>query len=80
MKGLDQKQGSDLTRTQRHAAPTFNVCANRLTTDVHGATAVEYALLAALLSLAGVVALASMGTSLDTIFTFVANTASSAAN
>ncbi|MGR8950267.1 MAG: Flp family type IVb pilin [Gammaproteobacteria bacterium] len=45
-----------------------------------GHTAIEYALIAALLSLAGVAGLTTMGTSLDGIFTFIANTADNAMN
>jgi pilus assembly protein Flp/PilA len=51
-----------------------------LLSDSTGATAIEYALIAALLSLAGVAGLTTMGTSLDGIFTFIANTADNAMN
>lgn len=39
--------------------------------DEGGATAVEYGLIAALVSIAGVVAFASMGTSLNSIFNYI---------
>lgn len=41
--------------------------------DDSGATAVEYGLIAALVSIAGVAAFASMGSSLSSIFTYVSN-------
>jgi len=48
--------------------------------DDRGATAVEYGLIAALVSIAGVAALTSVGSSLSTIFGFVADLASNAIN
>lgn len=47
--------------------------------DEHGATAIEYGLIAALISLAGVVDLSSMGQSLSTLWTSVATSMSDAA-
>lgn len=47
--------------------------------DEHGATAIEYGLIAALISLAGVVGLSSMGQSLSTLWTSVATSMSDAA-
>lgn len=44
-----------------------------------GATAIEYGLIAALVSVAAITALAAMGDSLTEIFTFVSTTLSSAA-
>ncbi len=44
-----------------------------LTKDESGATAIEYGLIAALVSVAGVVALTNMGTSLQQVFQEVAN-------
>jgi len=41
--------------------------------DESGATAIEYGLIAALVSVAAITALQTMGTSLDAIFSFVAN-------
>jgi pilus assembly protein Flp/PilA len=46
--------------------------------DERGATAVEYGLIAALISIAGVAALTSMGSSLTKIYTFIADEANSA--
>ena len=43
----------------------------RVLKDESGATAIEYGLIAALVSVAAIFALRSMGTSLDTIFTVV---------
>jgi pilus assembly protein Flp/PilA len=42
--------------------------------DESGATAIEYGLIAALVSVAGVVALTNMGTSLQNMFTAVSTT------
>ena len=42
-------------------------------TDESGATAIEYGLIAALVSVAAIVALTALGTSLKTIFNIVAN-------
>lgn len=42
--------------------------------DQSGASAVEYGLITALVSIAGIVALQAMGVSLDTIFTGVSGT------
>lgn len=46
--------------------------------DESGATAIEYGLIAALVSVAAIGALSAMGTSLDTIFTNVSGTLSGA--
>ncbi len=46
--------------------------------DESGATAIEYGLIAALVSVAAVVALGNLGTSLTTIYTTVSNTLNSA--
>lgn len=46
--------------------------------DESGATAIEYGLIAALVSVAAVVALRSLGTSLDNMFTTVSTTLDSA--
>ena len=48
--------------------------------DDSGATAVEYGLIAALVSIAGVAALGSMGSSLSSIFGYVSDLTSNAAN
>ena len=48
-------------------------CINEFCYDASGATAIEYGLLAALLSLAAITALTSMGNSLSTIFSSVSN-------
>lgn len=48
--------------------------------DDSGATAVEYGLIAALISIAGIAALTSMGSSLTTIYTYVSDVSSNAAN
>jgi pilus assembly protein Flp/PilA len=45
-----------------------------------GATAIEYALIAALVSIAMIVALILMGSSIDDMLTYVANVLSDAAN
>ena len=47
--------------------------------DDSGATAVEYGLIAALVSIAGVAAFTSMGSSLSSIFTYVSNLTTDAA-
>lgn len=46
--------------------------------DESGATAIEYGLIAALVSVAAIGALQSLGTSLDTMFTSVSTTLDSA--
>ena len=43
-------------------------------TDESGATAIEYGLIAALVSVAAITALTTLGTSLDQIFNYVATT------
>ncbi len=48
--------------------------------DESGATAIEYGLIAALVSVAAIVALGSLGDALDTIFTVVAGEMNSAAS
>jgi len=48
--------------------------------DEGGATAVEYGLIAALISVAGVTALTAVGTSLTTIWTSISTQMSNAAN
>ena len=48
--------------------------------DERGATAVEYGLIAALISIAGVAAFTSMGSSLTKIYTFISDQANSAAS
>jgi pilus assembly protein Flp/PilA len=50
----------------------------RFARDEAGATAVEYGLIAALVSVAGIAALMSLGGSLTLIFSFIANTLSGA--
>ena len=47
-------------------------------TDDSGATAIEYGLIAALVSVAAILALQAMGTSLEAIFTSVSTTLDSA--
>ncbi|MGP1393943.1 MAG: Flp family type IVb pilin [Inquilinaceae bacterium] len=42
--------------------------------DESGATAIEYGLIAALVSVAAIIALQALGGSLDTIFTYVSTT------
>jgi pilus assembly protein Flp/PilA len=39
--------------------------------DIEGATAIEYGLIAALVSIAAIIALASMGSSLEDLFNYV---------
>jgi pilus assembly protein Flp/PilA len=48
--------------------------------DEGGATAVEYGLIAALISIAGVAAFTSMGSSLAKIYTFISDQAKSASS
>lgn len=48
--------------------------------DDSGATAVEYGLIAALISIAGVAALTSMGSSLTSIFGYISDLTSNATN
>ncbi len=45
----------------------------RILRDERGATAIEYGLIAALVSVAAIAALTAMGTSLDDMFSTVAN-------
>jgi pilus assembly protein Flp/PilA len=52
---------------------------SRLVRDERGATAIEYGLIAALVSVAAIAALTALGGSLQQIFQFVANTLSAAA-
>ena len=51
----------------------------RFAKDEDGATAIEYGLIAALVSVAAIGALTAMGNSLNTLFTMVSSTLSSAA-
>jgi pilus assembly protein Flp/PilA len=51
-----------------------------LAADESGATAIEYGLIAALVSVAGIAALTAMGSSLETMFNRVSNELSGAAN
>lgn len=51
-----------------------------LLADESGATAIEYGLIAALVSVAAIAALTVMGTSLETMFNRVSNELSGAAN
>jgi pilus assembly protein Flp/PilA len=53
---------------------------NSLMNDESGATAIEYGLIAALVSVAAITALTQMGSSLRDIFNHVANTMSDANN
>ena len=46
---------------------------NRLIKDDEGATAIEYGLIAGLVSVAAIGALGAMGNSLDEMFSFVSN-------
>ena len=55
----------------------FTIVKN-LMKDESGATAIEYGLIAALVSVAGVVALTNMGTSLQNMFTAVSTTLNNA--
>jgi pilus assembly protein Flp/PilA len=48
--------------------------------DEGGATAVEYGLIAALISIAGVAAFTAMGSSLTSIFNFISDVTSSASS
>ena len=50
----------------------------RVCADNSGATAIEYGLIAALVSLAGLAGLTGIGSSLDSIFTDISNHASNA--
>jgi len=51
----------------------------RFIVDDVGATAVEYGLIAALVSVTGIAALTALGGSLNTIFSFIAGTLAGAA-
>ena len=53
---------------------------NAFFADKSGATAIEYGLIAALVSVVAIGALAALGTSLSTIFSTVSTTLASAAN
>lgn len=57
----------------------FNTC-KKFISDESGATAIEYGLIAALVSVAAIGALQLMGTSLTGIFTFVQTTLQGAAS
>ena len=48
--------------------------------DERGATAIEYGLIAALISIAGVAALTSIGSSLTRIYTFISDEQSAASS
>ncbi len=48
--------------------------------DESGATAIEYGLIAALVSVAGIAALTAMGSSLDTLFNTVSDAVGNASN
>ena len=50
----------------------------KFVSDESGATAIEYGLIAALVSVAAVVALGNLGTSLTTIYTSISGTLNSA--
>ena len=52
----------------------------RFVQDESGATAIEYGLIAALVSVAAILALQSMGSSLNSLFTRVSTTLQSAIN
>ena len=52
----------------------------RFIDDESGATAIEYGLIAALVSVAGITALQSLGSSLTTLFTSVSSTIDTAAS
>ena len=52
----------------------------RFIDDESGATAIEYGLIAALVSVAGITALQSLGSSLSTLFTSVSSTVNTAAS
>lgn len=57
----------------------INIAVNLLK-DESGATAIEYGLIAALVSVAGIAALTAMGSSLDTLFNTVSDAVGNAAN
>ena len=52
---------------------------HNLLADKSGATAIEYALIAALVSIAFIIALISTGSSIDSMLTYVANVLADAA-
>ena len=52
----------------------------KILADESGATAIEYGLIAALVSVAAITALTQMGTSLRQMFQYVANNMNTAAN
>ena len=53
---------------------------SKIIRDESGATAIEYGLIAALVSVAAIAALTAMGTSLETMFTRVSNELEGAVN
>lgn len=53
---------------------------NKILADESGATAIEYGLIAALVSVAAITALTQMGSSLQSMFGLVANKLDTAAN
>ncbi len=55
-------------------------CFKLFCTDESGATAIEYGLIAALVSVAAIGALTTMGNTLNTLFTTVSNSMNSAIN
>jgi pilus assembly protein Flp/PilA len=57
----------------------WKIC-GKLFHDESGATAIEYGLIAALVSVAAIAALTAMGSSLDAMFTSVANVVGVAAS
>jgi pilus assembly protein Flp/PilA len=60
LRGLVEGKGSSIVR--------------RLTEDRRGVTAIEYGLIAALIAIAAIVAMTSLGTSLSSTFSNVAST------
>lgn len=55
-------------------------CLKNFCTDESGATAIEYGLIAALVSVAAIGALTTMGNTLNTLFTTVSNSMNTAIN
>ena len=59
LRGLVEEKGSRMVR--------------RLTEDRRGVTAIEYGLIAALIAIAAIAAMTTLGTSLSNVFSLVAN-------
>jgi pilus assembly protein Flp/PilA len=77
--GSTQKQATDDAQGNQARSYTMNTLFNRFLKDESGATAIEYGLIAALISVGIIAALKTVGTNLSTTFSSVSNNLSGAA-